>query len=166
MRNNFKLILLFIAAVATTTLQAADKSRGCGPANYIAPKNTMISTSTRATSEFYLFPLNWSATSSGTSGCKKHEIVKNQEKSYYFIANNFEDLKKEIAQGQGDYLVNFASTLGCAFGDTPQLINTLKKNYQRILPTYETESDVFFDNVIKLLKSDRYLKSKCKNIVS
>lgn len=164
--NFLKSLTFGFLLVSAFNLQAEDKSRGCGPASWVAPKNTMLSTSTRATTDTYLFPLNWSATSSGTSNCKKHEIVENQEKAHHFLVNNYDDLKNEIAIGRGEYLGSFAQALGCTKNEASVFSHTLKENYERIFPSSNLESDEFFDNVVNLLKQNLYLKQKCKNIAS
>lgn len=164
--NICKALALSTLALFTLSLQAEDKSRGCGPANWVAPKNTMLSTSTRATTEFYLFPLNWSATSSGTSNCKKHEIVKNQEKAHHFLVNNIDDLKGEIAIGKGEHLSSFAETFGCSKNEASLFSRTLRENYEKIIPSTSLDGDNIFDNMATFLKKDARLSKKCKNIES
>ena len=164
--NRFLCVLIIIFAVLSAAAIAEDKSRGCGPASVVAPQNTMVSTSTRATTDFYLFPFNWSATSSGTSGCKKHEIVENQKQAHEFLVNNYNDLMLDISVGGGEFLNVFASSLGCSMNEINLFTTTLQKNYKTLIKENKNDEQVFFYNVIQFLKKDKVLSNKCRSIAS
>ena len=113
----------------TTPASAEDTSSGCGLGWQVSQRQSLLSSAIRSTTDAFL-PNTFSMTS-GTSGCAKHEIVKNDEKAVEFAVNNYNSIVVEMAEGHGEFLDGFAQALGCtdatAFGSLTQA------HYQQIL---------------------------------
>ncbi len=95
----------------TQSSQAADSSSGCGLGWQVTQKQSLLSSAVRTTTNTFL-PNTFSMTS-GTSGCQKHSIVKNDEEAVIYAVNNQHSLMMEMAEGKGEFLNAFAQTLGC-----------------------------------------------------
>lgn len=73
-----KLIKLFVVMAflsSTTVVMAGDSSSGCGADWYIFKKNSLVSSSLRATTNAILLNATFGMTF-GTSNCSQHSIVK------------------------------------------------------------------------------------------
>jgi hypothetical protein len=57
--------------------------------------------------------------------------MQEMEQQNYFVAN-FSTLSKEIAQGSGESIAGFASTLGCEPSIQPQVAAALQSDYSAI----------------------------------
>ncbi len=105
--------LLILTLAFLTQTAFADSSVGCG-LGQIGPfkKNSIVSAvlrmTTNATFSSQLFGIT-----SGTSGCSQHSIVKNEMLPIHYAEVNLDEIKMQMAQGNGEYLVTFADTLGC-----------------------------------------------------
>lgn len=108
-----KKIVWVLLGISLLPLRAfsQDTSGGCGLGWAVTKRMSLLSSSIRATTNSYL-PNTFSMTS-GTSGCAKHSIVKNDEKAVIFAVNNYDSLMVEMAEGRGEYLQSFAQSLGC-----------------------------------------------------
>jgi len=72
---------------------------------------------------------------SGTLGCTRHSIVKNDAAPLYFAEANYENLVVEMALGQGEYLNGFAATMGC---DSTSFSKAVQSNYHSIIMSENT----------------------------
>lgn len=124
-----KVFLLALFLFLAESSLAADSSIGCGLGYQVAPKNTLISTTSRATTNA-LFSNQLFGITSGTSGCARHPIVKKNPKAFYFAYNNMQNLKVEVAQGGGEFLNAFASTLGCQ--NYKSFASTMQGQYKKL----------------------------------
>lgn len=149
-----------LALLSATSLFAADSSSGCGMGYEIAPKQSLVSSSTRSI-------VNATFSSSigmtmGTSGCARHSIVKNDAKGIHFAEANMNQLAVEMARGNGEFVASFATVLGCqnsqAFGSMVQA------NYETILPSVKTSGVELYNNVKAQIKNNASLASSCSLI--
>lgn len=106
-----KKILALSAFLVAGSVYAADSSNGCGLGWRIAPKQSLLSSSTRSTTNAFL-PNTFSMTF-GTSGCAQHSIVKKDRAIEHFVEANFENLQIEMAQGQGESVATLGEIMGC-----------------------------------------------------
>lgn len=155
-----KKILFAIIALASTASFAADTSSGCGMGYEIAPKQSLVSSSTRS-----LVNATFSssiAMTMGTSGCAKHSIVKNESKGIHFAEANMNQLAVEMARGNGEFVAGFASVFGCqnsqAFGSMVQA------KYESVLPSANTSGVELYNNVKAEIKNNAALSASCSLI--
>lgn len=154
------IIIGLIALISATSAFAADSSSGCGMGYEIAPKQSLVSSSTRSLVNATFS--NSIAMTLGTSGCAKHSIVKNDAKGIHFAEANLNQLAIEMARGNGEFVTSFATVFGCqnssAFGSMVQA------NYENVLPSVSTSGVELYNNVKAQIKNNATLASTCSLI--
>lgn len=152
--SSFLSLVTVIGLGLAAAANAADTSSGCGMGYQVAPKQSLISSSTRS-----IVNATFSSTigmTLGTSGCAKHSIVKNDAKGVHFAEANLNQLAIDMARGNGEYVQGFASVLGCQnaalFGAMVQ------KNYIKFFPQNGTSGAELYNNVkSEVIKENRVL---------
>ena len=127
--------LIYVMTILTLTnyqVHAADKSSGCGLGKMIAPRKSLVSTSTAATTDGFSWHTRSSAMTSGTSGCAEHSLVKSEHRKEHFISTNINSLKYESALGAGEHLLALADIYGCPSTSFTQFSHTMKSHYKDI----------------------------------
>lgn len=155
-----KLIIGLFALVAASSVFAADSSSGCGMGYEVAPKQSLVSSSTRSMVNATFS--NSVAMTLGTSGCAKHSIVKNDAKGIHFAEANKNQLALEMARGNGEFVASFAGVFGCqnaeAFGTMVQ------SKYESVLPSNNTSGVELYNNVKAEIKNNATLAASCSLI--
>lgn len=136
---------------------AVDSSSGCGVGWMIAPKQSIVSSATRAVVNVMFS--NSIAMTLGTSGCAQHSIVKNESKGMHYAEANFLPLMMEIPAAAGQFVNGFASVLGCS--DAQLLHRNLKKNFSKLIESDGMNPDFFYQNVVNEIKNNRELADNC-----
>jgi hypothetical protein len=121
--------LLIGLGMFSSVTMAADSSSGCGLGWMVFQKNSLVSSSLRATTNTMF--LNTIAMTFGTSGCAKHDIVMNEKKAIHFAEANFEKIMQEMAQGNGEFISSFAQVLGCR--DVAGFNQATKNNFAQLV---------------------------------
>ncbi len=155
-----KSIIALMALVATSSVFAADSSSGCGMGYEVAPKQSLVSSSTRS-----LVNSTFSSTVAmtlGTSGCAKHSIVKNDAKGIHFAEANMNVLALEMARGNGEFVAGFASVYGCS--DASLFGSMVQSNYESVLPASNTSGVELYNNVKAQIKNNAALSASCSMI--
>ena len=154
------IIITLIALVSATSAFSKDSSSGCGMGWEVAPRQSLISSTTRS-----IVNATFSSTIAmtlGTSGCAKHSIVKNDAKGIHFAEANLNQLAIEMARGNGEFVTSFATVFGCqnstAFGSMVQA------NYEVVLPSEKTSGVELYNNVKAQIKNNATLASSCSLI--
>lgn len=155
-----KLIIALMALVATSSVFAADSSSGCGMGYEIAPKQSLVSSSTRSIVNATFS--NTIAMTLGTSGCAKHSIVKNDAKGIHFAEANMNVLALEMSRGNGEFVSSFASVYGC--NNTEAFGSMVQANYETVLPTANTSGVELYNNVLAQIKTNAALSASCSLI--
>jgi hypothetical protein len=140
---------------------AGDSSTGCGLGWQVAPKQSLISATTRSITNA-TFLNQWFGTTSGTSGCSKHSIVKNFQESLHFAMINGDKLKLEMAQGQGEVLTTFASTFECNDSVKGHFNNSLQSNYAKIISHSAVTPVEMVENTVKVLSNTKGMAQNCR----
>ena len=102
--------LLPLSALAAGQISPNGGSDSCGWGWQVTDKKSLFATSTRGTTNSYTTPF---AMTTGTAGCEKHTIAKNDAKGVEFVNNNYDALRLEMAAGAGENLAALARTMGC-----------------------------------------------------
>ena len=118
------IIIVFVTLFSLSAI-AKDSSSGCGPAWYILKKKSILSSALRITTNGILFPFVTLGMTFGTSNCTKHSLVKTEQKTLYFVTQNYFELKGETAKGKGDFLTAYGKTIGCNSEDLPYFSNQM-----------------------------------------
>lgn len=133
------LALLAVAGVGTVA-HARDALDGCGLGWEVTDKKSYTGTTTRATTNWFIPPTFGMTT--GTMGCEKLEIGKNDKEAADFVATNFENLKTDLAAGRGEYVDGLAGAFGCA-SSSAAVGAQLQKSYQTVVAPAATSVELF-----------------------
>jgi hypothetical protein len=156
-----KFLGFFLLAVVSIQVLAMDQSSGCGPGWYLFKDNSIVSSAFRSTTNLILFPVVTIGMTFGTSNCTQHKLVLKEKESLYFVTMNHNELKRDIAKGDGEYLSAFAETMGCPAGSQLRLNEQLRKNYGVVYPSAEAPPERILLEVYKTIFTDHELTSKC-----
>jgi hypothetical protein len=72
---------------------------------------------------------------SGTSNCVSGGVIRAEREQAAFAEVNFDDLKRDMAAGGGEYLRSFSSLLGCEESARPALFKMTQERFNTILPS-------------------------------
>jgi hypothetical protein len=103
------------------------------------------------------------AITSGTSNCGSGGVIKAQREQAAFAEVNFQDLKRNMATGGGEFLTSFATLLGCEDAAKPALAKMTQSKYESILPTEKTTPMEMLSGVKTQIKSDAQLAGSCSD---
>lgn len=155
-----RIVLFALALLATSKVFAADSSSGCGMGWEIAPKQSLVSSWTRAIVNATFS--NTIAMTLGTSGCAKHSIVYNEKQGIHFAETNKEVLAVEMAKGQGEFVASFAEVFGCQ--NTKAFGSMVQNKYESVLPNANVSGLELYNNVKNEIKNDSVLSRSCSLI--
>ncbi|NBW81240.1 DUF3015 domain-containing protein [bacterium] len=116
------------AVVNAPTLARRYGMAGCGLGSILLPSGPQFLTS-------FLNGLAWNQVfmiSSGTSNCQSENTQAVMLEQEHFIVNNYRDVAREAAQGQGKSLRGLATTLGCTDADFGRFSSFTQNHYQDI----------------------------------
>jgi hypothetical protein len=135
---------------------------GCGLGTYVFKDNTtgaqILAATTNGTFASQTFGIT-----SGTSNCTSGGVVKAQREQAAFAEVNFQDLKRNMASGGGEFLTSFATLLGCEDAAKPALAKMTQTKYESILPTEKTTSMEMLSGVKTQIKADPALAGSCSD---
>lgn len=136
-----KILVSLIAVSAIGSIaSAADRLDGCGLGWQVTGKKTYTATTTRGTTNAFVPPTFGMTT--GTMGCDKLDIGKNDKEAADYVATNFDSLKSELASGQGEYVTALATAMGCK-GSADMIGARLQKNYNSVVAPAVNAVDLY-----------------------
>jgi hypothetical protein len=100
---------------------------------------------------------------SGTSNCVSGGVVKSQREQAAFAEVNFQDLKRNMASGGGEFLTSFATLLGCEDNAKPVLAKMTQAKYESILPSEKSTPMDLVSGVKVQIKLDPQLAGSCSD---
>lgn len=172
MRKIALLIGLVIALASVSPVSAATTpkppkskagygSAGCGWGGTVIPGRDFWS-------QFGAWVLNMSsynqsfALTSGTSGCGKSGLVLAEKEQTTFVENNYGNLVREMAAGQGEHLSALAGLLGCAAKDVAAFGAFTQVNYSAIIPSEDTTATEMLTSLKSGLSRDQRFNMSCR----
>jgi hypothetical protein len=125
--------------VSVSPVFAANEGVGCGLGAMVfeGKKETVLFQMLASTTNGSFGNQSFGITS-GTLGCTNDGIVKNNEKVDVFASVNFENLKQNMAQGQGEYLTSFANLLGVSENLQPVFFTLTQEQYASLIKSEAT----------------------------
>jgi hypothetical protein len=78
---------------------------------------------------------------SGTSGCTEDGAVKLVRQTEVYAEVNFDSLRREMAEGHGEFVETFATLLGATDATRPALLKFFQAHYQTLFPSPATPPD-------------------------
>jgi hypothetical protein len=142
-----KALFVSLALIATATVASAQKGvgrdtlDGCGLGWQVTESRTMIGTTTRGSTNYFV-PPSFGMTS-GTIGCDQIPFAQNQKEAATFVASNFETLKTELAEGNGEYVTAMIQSFGCSNAQVPAIAAKLQKNYGTVVAPTRNATELF-----------------------
>jgi hypothetical protein len=152
-----------VAVLAFTFVSSAfadDGSSGCGLGWQVTKRKSLVSSSVRATTNG-LFYNNTLGMTSGTSGCEKHSLVKNERAVEHFVEANYNNLMVEMAKGEGEYVQALAYVMGCDENSVSQFSTMTRKNYGSIFTSDDVGPQQLIQNVKSHVSHDSALAASC-----
>ena len=98
---------------------------------------------------------------SSTGPCSAIGMIQEDKKKLY-VAQNLDNLKIDIAKGQGEYLNAYACLSGCDQKTQNELARLFQKNFTEIYGGGpEKEPRAIYESMEKVMKSDPVISSGC-----
>jgi hypothetical protein len=149
------LSFIFLFLLISVPSLGADSSSGCGLGWAIMKDNSLISSFSRAITNG-TFLNSWFGMTSGTLGCARHSIVKNESKAIHYAEANHQELMINIAQGGGEVLEGFAHVVQYQ-GDVKILGEVVQRNFATIYPHQNTSPQQVIMNMQKVFSDPHAL---------
>jgi hypothetical protein len=152
---------LFIFSILLITgVHAADSSDGCGIGNLLYGKKSLLGTSVRMTTNSFLGIINIGATTTGTSGCARHSIVKADMRAIHYMEENTQNLLTAFANGQGEHLHALSKVMGCDQVHNGYFNEQMKKNFGSLIEQSQAPANMLIQ-VKSIIHQDQVLASAC-----
>ena len=109
MKKLFVFTALFLVAFAGVAMAVDPKNTGCGLGSiaWEGSSNGLFSQTFAATTNGTFGTQTFGITS-GTSNCEQYKTVTENQKVNTYVADNMDNLARDIARGQGEYLNTLA----------------------------------------------------------
>ncbi len=136
---------MFIAAalLVGSVSQARDTMDGCGLGWEVTDKATFLGTTTRATTNAFVPPTFGMTT--GTLGCKQLAFAKIDTEAATYVATNYQSLRSELAQGQGEYVSAMTEVFGCGADSAAAVGQKIQKNYNTVVAPAKDATELFYN---------------------
>jgi hypothetical protein len=112
---------------------------GCGLGAMFIKDPSRVAQIIAATVNNLISPQTFAITS-GTSECYEDGMVKSELKLPIFASVNFESLKQEMAQGQGEYLTSLATLIGIPVKHHEEFFTMTQEKYASFFRSETTTS--------------------------
>lgn len=153
--------LLGVMLLTASAAHAQYAMAGCGLGSMVFKENN--GTQILAATTNGIFANQTFGITSGTSNCASGGIIKAQREQAAFAEVNFQDLKRNMATGGGEFLTSFATLLGCEDAAKPALAKMTQAKYETILPTEKTSPMQMLSGVKAQIQADTTLANSCSD---
>jgi hypothetical protein len=153
--------LLFTLTIASSAFAAGTGAAGCGLGGMLIKENKLI----HQIGAWFLNGISGNQTfamTSGTSDCKS--ALSAQAEQTQFVENNYGNLAKEMAVGQGENLSALAGLMGCSADQTEHFAIFTKDNYNTIFKSEQDTPSEMLASLKKGLSGDQVLAASCPKI--
>jgi hypothetical protein len=155
-----KIIIIALSLLSLNAL-GADGSSGCGPGWYVFKKNSIVSSSLRATTNGILVVTVTLGMTMGTSNCSRHSLVQTEKESIKFATENYYEIAMDAAKGEGEFMTAFANTLGCKNNDLKLFKNEMRSNIEKIYNPNKADPVEMLKQTYILILNNKELLSSC-----
>jgi len=97
----------------------------------------------------------------GISNCTEQGLVLREKEQELFVEANQDQLAREAAAGEGEYLTALASVMGCSEGARSHFAGQTKIHYGEIFGNAEATPAETLDAVKSVIRSDETLAAGC-----
>jgi len=165
MRKYPLLIAMLVSLTfASSALAAGYGAAGCGWGGKEIGKKDDILAQLGATILNGVLSNQSFAITSGTSGCGKSGLVMAESEQNVFVENNFQNLAKEMAAGEGESLNTLAGLMGCSADQTQHFAVFTKDNYNTIFKSEQGTPSEMLASLKEGLSGDPVLAASCPKI--
>lgn len=147
----FVVVMLLVSSVAFAAGQAR-KNTGCGLGTMIWKENAddrwlfqAFQATTNGTSGNQTFGIT-----TGTSECERATKIAYNEKLNQFVADNMDNLAKDIAQGKGESLNTLAELMEIPANQRPTFNAKLQSNFSQIFTSEKVQASDVIDNIVNI----------------
>jgi len=132
-------LVLIVSSVAPAAFAKSHTMAGCGLGYVLFGHDDnsrlmqILAATTNGTSGNQTFGIT-----SGTSGCTEDGAVKFVKEAEVFAEVNLDTLRREMAEGRGEFATSFAALLGAS--NTDAMLSFFKNEYASLFPTANTSS--------------------------
>lgn len=123
-------VLLFVGTSIAATLN--QKNTGCGLGSMLFADQNGLASQTFAVTTNGTFGNGTFGITSGTSNCDKPASFSSSQKLQEFVADNMDNLARDIARGNGEYLNTFAVLAGVPEVSRADFYSRLQANFSSI----------------------------------
>jgi len=135
-----KTSLLLVAGLALSASAANYGMAGCGLGSiWMGTKHQVSAATTNSSTGTQLFGIT-----TGTSNCADDGVAMDNSETRSFAEANFDVIRQEMAQGQGENLQVLASLMGC---DQASFGSTVRAEYGSIFDRADVTSDLMLDRL-------------------
>lgn len=100
----------------------------------------------------------------GTSNCVQNGVIRKDSEQEAFFEMNYENIKQDMAVGQGEHLEAVASLLGCSADAQGQFSAFSQQNYQVVFPSDTTTPQQALYSYKMAISMDDTLAGACNRI--
>lgn len=123
-------VFLFVGTSMAATLN--QKNTGCGLGSMLFADQNGLASQTFAVTTNGTFGNGTFGITSGTSNCEKPASFSSNQKLQEFVADNMDNLARDIARGNGEYLNTLAVLAGVPEGSRAEFYSRLQANFSSI----------------------------------
>lgn len=127
-------VLTAVIMFASTSMAATlnQKNTGCGLGSMLFADQNGLASQTFAVTTNGTFGNGTFGITSGTSNCEKPASFSSNQKLQEFVADNMDNLARDIARGNGEYLNTLAVLAGVPEGSRAEFYSRLQANFSSI----------------------------------
>lgn len=100
----------------------------------------------------------------GTSNCTSGGVAKVEKEQELFAEVNLDDLARDMAKGEGEYLTAYAAVLGCSAESQDAFAATTQANYEKIFNSADATPVEVISSTKSVLRSDASLAASCTRL--
>ena len=128
----FVMVITFVMVISGTAFALNQKNTGCGLGSILFENQDALSSQTFAVTTNGTFGNQTFGMTSGTSNCERPANYVSNQKLTDFVAANMDNLARDIARGNGEYLKTLAVLIGVSEGQRTPFYAELQSNFSRI----------------------------------
>ena len=163
MRTTMMALAAGLGILVSPAAMAADYGMaGCGLGSMLIKDDGIVqifAATTNGTSYSQTFGITI-----GTSNCVSDGVVMADKEQEAFTELNLDNLQRDMAAGQGEYLAAFVTLLGCSEAVRPTIYNFAQASYPITFPTENTTPMQALYGFKVMASQDHQLAAGCSRI--
>ena len=152
-RFGFVVLAVVTVMVFTGVAFASKTNTGCGLGHLIFKGKEGLVSQTCAATFNGTFGNQTFGITSGTSECDQYQQIWTSQRLNTFVAENMDNLAKDIAQGSGEYLNTLAVLMEVPEGQRSSFYSQLQSNFPQIYTSDQVTSVDVLKNIETVISS-------------